>query len=102
MSDDTQSQIPPSAASADGLLDAWVTEVGAALGIPDFADALDIASVLDLARDAAHGVARPAAPLTTFLVGYAAAAQGASPERLHELLSIASQLATTYGSVGEK
>lgn len=29
------------------------------------------ALVLDLAREAAHGVARPAAPLTTFLAGYA-------------------------------
>ena len=27
--------------------------------------------LLDLARDAAHGVERPAAPLTTFLVGVA-------------------------------
>ena len=32
----------------------------------------DLPGVLDVARDAAHGVARPAAPLTTFLVGYAA------------------------------
>jgi hypothetical protein len=29
--------------------------------------------VLDLARDVAHGVARPAAPLTCLLVGLAAA-----------------------------
>jgi hypothetical protein len=29
------------------------------------------AVVLDLAKEAAHGVARPAAPLTTFLAGYA-------------------------------
>jgi hypothetical protein len=34
--------------------------------------------VLDLARDAAHGVARPAAPLTTYLVGVAVGA-GADP-----------------------
>lgn len=27
--------------------------------------------ILDLARDAAHGVARPAAPLTAYLVGVA-------------------------------
>lgn len=32
--------------------------------------------VLDLAREAAHGVARPAAPLTTFLAGYALGAEG--------------------------
>lgn len=31
----------------------------------------DLNTVLDLARDAAHHVQRPAAPLTTFLVGVA-------------------------------
>ena len=31
----------------------------------------DVAVLLDLARDAAHGVARPAAPLTTYLAGLA-------------------------------
>jgi hypothetical protein len=30
-----------------------------------------VATVLDLARDAAHGIARPAAPLTTFIAGMA-------------------------------
>ncbi|MEU9706963.1 NTP transferase domain-containing protein [Streptomyces sp. NPDC047981] len=52
------------------VLDEWITAVKAELGIE-----LDVDTgvLLDLARDAAHGVARPAAPLTTFLVGYAAA-----------------------------
>ena len=57
------------------VLDEWITAVKTELGID-----LDVDTgvLLDLARDAAHGVARPAAPLTTFLVGYAAAkaAQG--------------------------
>ncbi|MGG2461941.1 NTP transferase domain-containing protein [Streptomyces sp. RGM 3693] len=55
------------------VLDEWITAVKAELGID-----LDVetAALLDLARDAAHGVARPAAPLTTFLVGYAAGRQG--------------------------
>ena len=48
-------------------LDEWTTRVCTALGIP----APDRELVLDLARDAAHGVARPAAPLTTFLAGVA-------------------------------
>ncbi len=52
------------------VLDEWITAVKDELGID-----LDVDTgiLLDLARDAAHGVARPAAPLTTFLVGYAAA-----------------------------
>ncbi len=33
---------------------------------------VDIDAVLDLAAKAAHGVVRPAAPLTTFVAGYAA------------------------------
>ncbi|QES49214.1 molybdenum cofactor guanylyltransferase [Streptomyces venezuelae] len=61
------------------VLDEWITAVKNELGI-DLA--VDTKTLLDLARDAAHGVARPAAPLTTFLVGYAAGqarAAGADP-----------------------
>ncbi|MEU8850056.1 NTP transferase domain-containing protein [Streptomyces sp. NPDC048564] len=52
------------------VLDEWISAVKDELGVD-----LDVDTkvLLDLARDAAHGVARPAAPLTTFLVGYAAA-----------------------------
>ncbi|MGW6732178.1 NTP transferase domain-containing protein [Streptomyces sp. NPDC055013] len=52
------------------VLDEWISAVKDELGID--LD-VDTKALLDLARDAAHGVARPAAPLTTFLVGYAAA-----------------------------
>lgn len=53
----------------DGILDAWGAEVRAALGI----DAeVDVKAVLGLAGVAAHAVVRPAAPLTTYLVGFAA------------------------------
>ncbi|MFK4069403.1 NTP transferase domain-containing protein [Streptomyces sp. NPDC029674] len=52
------------------VLDEWISAVKDELGID--LD-VDTGALLDLARDAAHGVARPAAPLTTFLVGYAAA-----------------------------
>ncbi|MEV0963030.1 NTP transferase domain-containing protein [Streptomyces sp. NPDC049910] len=55
------------------VLDEWITSVKDELGI-DLE--VDTGLLLDLARDAAHGVARPAAPLTTFLVGYAAARAG--------------------------
>ncbi|MFF5449045.1 NTP transferase domain-containing protein [Streptomyces sp. NPDC012888] len=61
------------------VLDEWMTAVKNELGIDV---PVDTKALLDLARDAAHGVARPAAPLTTFLVGYAAAraeASGADP-----------------------
>ncbi|UCM89037.1 NTP transferase domain-containing protein [Streptomyces marincola] len=58
------------------VLDEWIAAVKTELGIdPD----VDTTALLDAARDAAHGVARPAAPLTTFLIGYAAALHGMSP-----------------------
>ncbi|MEV6687788.1 NTP transferase domain-containing protein [Streptomyces sp. NPDC051130] len=61
------------------VLEQWINAVKSELGIDV---AVDTKALLDLARDAAHGVDRPAAPLTTFLVGYAAAhaeAAGADP-----------------------
>lgn len=55
-------------------LDDWIIELATALEVDP--DAIDRDLVLDLARDAAHGVARPAAPLTTFVVGLAAGRNG--------------------------
>ncbi len=50
----------------------WLNALTQALQTPEGApDDHTIRTVLDLARDAAHGVERPAAPLTTFLVGVA-------------------------------
>lgn len=81
--------------AAPEALDAWAAALGAKLGLT-LDSVLDIGLVLDLARDAAHGVARPAAPLTTFLVGYAAALRGGSPEDIRDSAGIASTLATEW------
>jgi hypothetical protein len=51
------------------VLDDWINAVCTDLGI-DRAD-VDERVILDLARDAAHGVDRPAAPVTAFLLGLA-------------------------------
>lgn len=77
--------------TAPGELDDWARDLGTALGVP--LDAVDVALILDLARDAAHAVARPAAPLTTFLVGYAAARAGGGPEEVRAASAIATRLA---------
>ncbi|XTP11091.1 DUF6457 domain-containing protein [Streptomyces albus subsp. chlorinus] len=74
----------------DTVLDEWMDALKAELGVE--LD-VDTAVLLDLARDAAHGVARPAAPLTTFLVGYAAARAGASPQDVARAAATASRLA---------
>lgn len=49
-------------------LDEWLEAVAAELGV---AGAVASELLLDLARDVAHGVARPAAPLTSYLLGLA-------------------------------
>lgn len=58
-------------------LEDYLATLTAALGLEH--GELDVTAVLDLARDAAHGVARPSAPLTTFLVGLAAGRAGGTP-----------------------
>ncbi|MFF1766574.1 NTP transferase domain-containing protein [Streptomyces sp. NPDC058249] len=75
------------------VLDEWISAVKDELGID-----LDVDTgvLLDLARDAAHGVARPAAPLTTFLVGYAAARAGGGPEAVAEAARKAAALALRW------
>lgn len=72
-------------------LDAWIATLAAELGVD--AGLVDRALLLDVARDAAHGIARPAAPLTTFLVGLAAGSRGASAESIREAATIAQHLA---------
>ncbi|TAM66059.1 MAG: molybdopterin-guanine dinucleotide biosynthesis protein [Microbacteriaceae bacterium] len=54
----------------DALLEAWSRRLIDALEVRGLT--VDVQSVLGLAGRAAHAVARPAAPLTTFVVGYAA------------------------------
>ena len=60
----------------------WIDELSDAL---DVETEVDEALILDLARTAAHSVARPAAPITTYLLGYAAGALDADPEALEAL-----------------
>ena len=70
--------------------------------IDELCDALDIdvevdeALVLDLARDAAHNVERPAAPITTYLLGYAAALADGDPEKVERLAAAATDLAEKW------
>ncbi|MGV9346430.1 NTP transferase domain-containing protein [Streptomyces spiralis] len=79
------------------VLDEWISAVKDELGID-----LDVDTgvLLDLARDAAHGVARPAAPLTTFLVGYAAAQGKGGPEAVAEAARKAADLALCWADEG--
>lgn len=71
-------------------IEQWWAELCVALDVdaPTGPDA-----VLDLAADAAHSVVRPAAPLTTFLVGYAAGLAGGGPEAVERARVVAEALA---------
>jgi hypothetical protein len=71
----------------------WIDELCDAL---DVEIDLDEALVLDVAKDAAHNVERPAAPVTTFLLGYAAARSQANPEELERLAAVATDLALRW------
>jgi hypothetical protein len=75
------------------VLDQWTRALLAEL---DLDLDVDVKLLLDVARDAAHSVARPAAPLTTFVVGYAAAARGGGPEAVREAAARASALAAAW------
>ena len=57
----------------------WIDEL---CDVLDIEAEVDEALVLDLARDAAHNVERPAAPITTYLLGYAAAAHDGDPSEV--------------------
>ena len=62
----------------DAALDAWWATLTSALGLEDVP--VDRDAILDLAGQAAHAIVRPAAPLTTFLAGYAAGLAGGSAD----------------------
>lgn len=64
-------------------LEDWVGTVRVALRLEG---EVDEAVVLELAREAAHGVTRPAAPLTTYLLGIAVG-RGADPRQAAQTLT---------------
>ncbi len=80
------------------MLDDWIAAVKSELGID--LD-VDVPGLLDMTREVAHGVARPAAPLTAFLVGYAAAQAGGGAEAVAKANRAASALAVSWSASPE-
>lgn len=70
--------------------------------IDELCDVLDVdvevdeALVLDLARVSAHQVEHKSAPITTFLLGYAAGSSGADPAEIEQLAARATALAEQW------
>ena len=75
----------------------WTDALRAELGLGDDAP-LDVDGLLSLARDAAHGVERTAAPLTTYLVGLAAGLAGGTAEAVADARAKAEALARSWES----
>ena len=71
----------------------WTTQLMAALGLEG---EIDEGLVLDVAREAAHNVVRPAAPISTYLLGYAAARAGGGPEEVERLAARIVELAAAW------
>jgi hypothetical protein len=83
-------RLPPEA------LDAWAEALRELFGLD--ADDIPIPLILDLARDVAVGVARPAAPLSAFVAGLAAGRAGGSPEQVRKAVSEITSLAGGWDS----
>ncbi|MDN4476534.1 DUF6457 domain-containing protein [Demequina sp. SYSU T00192] len=80
----------------EGTMDQWVAALATELEL-DLGQ-LDVQALLDVARDAAHSVVRPAAPLTTFLVGYAAGRRAAAGDDIGPECGTAQALAARWAA----
>ena len=77
--------LPPEA------LDEWALALRERFGLA--ADDVPVALILDLARDVANGVARPAAPFSAFVAGLVAGRAGGTPEQVREAVAAVVELA---------
>lgn len=82
-------------------LQEWVAAVAQLLGVDGLVDGLGddgglVDAVLDLTADVAHGVNRPAAPVTAFLVGLAMGRADDPAAALRDHTAAVSALAATW------
>lgn len=75
---------------------AWVRAVTRELGLHDVDTVAAVDTVLDLTSDVAHGVSRPGAPVTAFLLGIAAGRADEPDEAVTELARKLSDLAENW------
>ena len=77
--------LPPEA------LDEWADALRRLFGLG--ADDIPIPVILDLARDVAVGVARPAAPVSAFVAGLVVGRAGGTPEQVRRTVAEITSLA---------
>ena len=80
--------LPPEA------LDDWAAALRERFGLAD--DDVPVAAVLDLTRDVANGVARPAAPLGAFVAGLVAGRAGTDPAEIRAALDAVAEAAAGW------
>ncbi|MDF2561921.1 MAG: molybdopterin-guanine dinucleotide biosynthesis protein MobA [Microbacterium sp.] len=85
--------LPPEA------LDAWAAELRERFDLT--AEDVPVALILDLARDVANGVARPAAPFSAFVAGLVAGRAGGSPDDVRAAVAAIVELANAHAAEGK-
>lgn len=88
MSPHQSNPLPPEA------LDNWAEALRERFDLA--AEDVPIALILDLAKDVANGVARPAAPFSAFVAGLVAGRAGGTPEQVRDAVAVVSQLAAEW------
>lgn len=73
----------------------WVALLVDELGVDP--SAVDVEAILDVAREAATAVARPAVPVTGFLLGYAVARTGGDRAAFERVAARVTELAAGWG-----
>lgn len=92
-----------SPSSDANALSEWVNAVSQELGLEGAVDnAATVDMVLDLTSDVAHGVSRPGAPVTAFLVGLAAGRAADPAVAARDYAQKISRLADGWGSDSER
>ena len=87
MSGDSRT-LPPEA------LDDWAAALRERFGLR--AEDVPVSAVLDLTRDVANGVARPAAPLGAFVAGLVAGRAGDDPAAVRDALAAVAAMAADW------
>jgi molybdopterin-guanine dinucleotide biosynthesis protein A len=81
----------------DQITQMWMARIANLLNV-DSHDVLT-SELLDLTRDVAHGVERKSAPLTTFLLGYAAGKDSLTPDEVRKLIETVSHAVAEWQAV---
>lgn len=82
--------LPPEA------LDAWAAELRERFDLGE--EDVPVGLILDLARDVANGVARPAAPFSAFVAGLVAGRAGGAPDDVRAAVAAIVELANAHAA----